>query len=406
MRARVVITGIGWVTPLGAGRDRVWGALLAGRSAVSPVESFDPSPYGVSLGAEVKDFRAEDYMPAALASSAGRATQMALASALMAVEDAGVEPGGFEPERAGVSLGTTSGEPLEVERLNDLRASGEDGPPEFASRYPCHHIASNVAAALGLAGVNLMTASACAAGNHAIAFAADALRAGRSDLMLAGGADAFSRIIYAGFARLGALAPERCQPFDRNRRGLIPGEGACVLVLETLERAARRGARIYAEVAGYGLTCDAHHMTAGHPGGEGAARAMADALGESGLRPEEVDYISAHGTGTPTNDRLETIAVKRVFGGAADRLAISSVKSMIGHTMGAASAVEAAVCALAICEGRVPPTINLEEPDAECDLDYVPNLAREMRVDVAMSNAYAFGGNNSSLVLKKCGVDA
>jgi 3-oxoacyl-[acyl-carrier-protein] synthase II len=227
------------------------------------------------------------------------------------------------------------------------------------------------------------------------------LEAGRADLMLAGGADAFSRITYTGFARLGAIAPEVCQPFDRHRKGMIPGEGAAVVVLEPLARALARGATIYAEVAGYGLSSDAHHMTAAHPEGDGAARAMRRALAESGLEPADVDYISAHGTGTPTNDRLETIAVKRVFGEGAGRVPMSSIKSMLGHTMGAASAIEAAVCALAVSTDRIPPTMNLVEPDPECDLDYVPNAARERRVDVAMNNAYAFGGNNASLILRK-----
>jgi 3-oxoacyl-[acyl-carrier-protein] synthase II len=303
-------------------------------------------------------------------------------------------------------MGTTSGEPLEVERFNDsyLAKELDRVGPEFIGRYPCHLISGNVAEELGFAGVNVMIPTACAAGNYAVAHAFDVLRAGRADVMLAGGSDAFSRITYTGFARLGAVAPEICQPFDRNRKGMIPGEGAGVLVLEPLKRAAARGARIYAEVAGYGLSCDAHHMTAAHPEGDGAARAMTRALEESGMRPEDVSYVSAHGTGTPTNDRLETIAVKRLFGEHAYRVPVSSVKSMLGHTMGAASAIEAAVCALAVHTDRIPPTINLEEPDPECDLDYVPNRAREHTVNVAMNNAYAFGGNNASLVLKKCEV--
>src|SRR5438552_856594 len=216
--------------------------------------------------------------------------------------------------------------------------------------------------------------------------------------MLAGGADSFSRITYAGFARLGAIAPEICQPFDRNRKGMVPGEGAAMLLLETKEQAVERGAHIYCEVAGYGLSCDAHHMTAAHPRGEGASRAITMALKQSGIAAEDVDYISAHGTGTPTNDRLETIAVKKAFGELAYKIPISSIKSMLGHTMGAASAIEAAVCALAITHQQIPATMNLHEQDPECDLDYVPNVARKRKVKVAMSNAYAFGGNNSSLV--------
>src|SRR5438552_8309206 len=219
--------------------------------------------------------------------------------------------------------------------------------------------------------------------------------------MLAGGADSFSRITYAGFARLGAIAPEICQPFDRNRKGMVPGEGAAMLLLETKEQAVERGAHIYCEVAGYGLSCDAHHMTAAHPRGEGAARALTMALKQSGIAAEDVDYISAHGTGTPTNDRLETIAVKKAFGELAYKIPISSIKSMLGHTMGAASAIEAAVCCLAITNSVIPPTMNLEEPDPECDLDYVREGARHLPVRVAMNNAYAFGGTNASLILKR-----
>jgi 3-oxoacyl-[acyl-carrier-protein] synthase II len=406
MQSRIVVTGIGVVTSIGAGREQFWENLLAGRCGISLVESFDTGGFGVHRGAEVKGFDAAPYLRRLDASQVGRASQFAAAAARLALADAGVEPESLETSRAGVSMGTTSGEPREVERFDDSYVAKEMDRigPEFIGRYPCHLISAHVAEELGFAGINIMIPTACAAGNYAIAHAFDVLRAGRADLMLAGGSDAFSRITYTGFARLGAVAPERCQPFDRNRKGMIPGEGAGVLVLEPLKRALARGARVYAEVAGYGLSCDAHHMTAAHPDGDGAARAMRRALEESRTLPEEVGYISAHGTGTPTNDRLETIAVKRLFKEHAYRVPVSSVKSMLGHTMGAASAIEAAVCALAVHGGRIPPTVNLEEPDPECDLDYVPNRAREHRVNVAMNNAYAFGGNNASLVLKKCEV--
>jgi 3-oxoacyl-[acyl-carrier-protein] synthase II len=297
-------------------------------------------------------------------------------------------------------MGTTSGEAREVESFNDrlMADGGQSVGREFLARYPCHLIPEHVASEIGFHGPNLMIPAACAAGNYAIAWAVDTLRAGRADIMVAGGADCFSRITYAGFSRLGAVAPERCQPFDRERRGMIPAEGAGVVVLETLDGARRRGARPYAEVAGYGLSCDAHHMTAAHPEGAGAARAMAKALEQSGLAAGDVAYISAHGTGTPTNDRLEAVAVRRAFGDHAARIPISSVKSMIGHTMGAASAIEAAVCALAVAEGRIPPTIHFEEPDPECALDCVPNEARELPVAIAMNNSYAFGGYNASVI--------
>jgi 3-oxoacyl-[acyl-carrier-protein] synthase II len=385
---RIAVTGIGVVTPIGTGRRQFWEGLLAGKSGFAPVESFDTGRHSVHLGAEVRGFRGEPWVRRLDPGYLGRASQMAIAAAHLALADAGLAEGSVDPERAGVSMGTTSGEPREIEKYDDRHLAGTlDGlGPE-----------------LGFEGQVTMIPAACAAGNYAIAHAVDVLRTGRVEVMLAGGADAFSRITYTGFARLGAIATDTVRPFDKNRKGMIPGEGAGVLVLEPLERALARGARVYAEVAGYGLSCDAHHMTAAHPEGAGAARAMAQALAESGLRPEQVSYVSAHGTGTPTNDRLETIAVKRVFGEAAYRVPISSIKSMIGHTMGAASAIEAAVCALAVWEDVVPPTMNLEEADPECDLDYVANAPRRMRVESAMNNAYAFGGNNASLILTKCG---
>jgi 3-oxoacyl-[acyl-carrier-protein] synthase II len=404
MAQRAAVTGIGLVTPLGTGREECWRRLLCGECGVGPVESFDARAFKVRRGAEVKGFRAADHVRRLDAAHLGRTSQFAIAAARLALADAGLREGGCDPERLGVCLGTTSGEPQAVERFNDGYLRGDPGQagPAFATLYPCHVLAAHVAAELDAAGPNVVLPAACAAGNYALAHAADLLRGGRADVMLAGGADSFSRITYTGFARLGAIAPELCQPFDRNRKGMIPGEGAAVLVLERPERAAARGARVYAEVAGYGLSCDAHHMTGMHPEGLGAARAMEGALADAGVRPEEVDYISAHGTGTPTNDRLETLAIKRVFGEAAYRVPVSSVKAMLGHTMGAASAIEAAVCALAVYHGRIPPTIHLDEPDPECDLDYVLHHQRARPVAVALNNAYGFGGNNSSLVLKKC----
>ncbi|SRR6266496_313782 len=402
-RACIVVTGIGVVTPIGTGREQFWTNLLAGRCGIGPVRSFDTGAYRVHRGAEIQDFLPEAYLTNLDAAHLGRASQFAIAAARLALTDANVEIASLDRKRAGVSMGTTSGEPREVERFDDFFVSKklELVGPEFLALYPSHVIAAHIACELQLGGVNTVIPTACAAGNYAIAHAFDVLRAGRADLMLAGGADAFSRITFTGFAQLGAIAPELCQPFDRFRKGMIPGEGAGVLVLESMERAKKRGARIYAEITGYGLSCDAHHMTAAHPAGEGAVRAMRKALEQSELRSEDVGYISAHGTGTLINDRLETLAVKRVFGEASYSIPISSIKSMLGHTMGAASAIEAAVCALACFHDRIPPTINLEEPDPECDLDYVPNFAREHSVQVAMNNAYAFGGNNASLILKR-----
>lgn len=406
MTGRIVVTGLGAVTPVGSAKEEVWERLLSGVSGIAPVESFDTSNYNVHLGAEVKNFDPASRLRRLDPRKVGRASQLAVAAAGEALADAGLEPATLDPGRVGVTMGTTSGEPREVEYYNDHRMAEEleaiDGG--LVSRYPCHLIAGHIAGEFGFAGPNTMLPAACAAGNYAVGHAFDTLRAGRARVMLAGGADAFSRITYTGFARLGAIAPEVCQPFDRGRRGMVPGEGAAVLVLETLEAALARGARIYAEVTGYGLSCDAHHMTAAHPEGVGAARAMSAALEQSGLEPSAVSYISAHGTGTPTNDKLETRAVHRVFGERARRVPTSSIKSMIGHTMGAASAIESMVCALAVANGQVPPTINFEDPDPECDLDCIPNEMREFPVEVAMNNAYAFGGNNASVIFRKCRV--
>jgi len=403
MTRRVVVTGIGLVTSIGSEVEAFWSALLAGRSGIRPVGSFDTKDFNVHIGGEVVDFAPEGITSRIDLERVGRATQFAIVAACRALADAGIDAARHDPTRVGVSMGTTSGEPREVETYTDTALAGDPAAigPHLVTRYPCGTIPGSMAAALGFAGPNAMIPTACAAGNYAAANAMECLRAGSADLMLAGGSDSFSRITYTGFARLGAIAPERCQPFDLNRKGMVPGEGAAVLVLEPADVAERRGARIYAELVGYGLSCDAHHMTASHPEGDGAARAMRSALADAGLAPGDVSYISAHGTGTPTNDRFETLAIKKVFGEAARRVPISSAKSMLGHTMGAASAIETAICALAIASGRIPPTINYETPDPDCDLDYVPNQAREARVDVAMNNAYAFGGNNASLILRR-----
>ena len=401
MNGAVAVTGLGVVTPLGIGWQAFWEGLLAGRCATGPVRAFDASPYLVNRGAEVRDFQPQDHLRRLAPDSIGRAAQLGAAAARLALVDAGLAEPAWDPDRAGVAMGTTSGEPAEIERLDDAWVADrrESADTRFVARYPCHTIAINVAAELGLRGPNAMIPTACAAGNYAVAWATDQLRWGRADLMLAGGADIFSRITYAGFARLGAISPDLCRPFDRGRKGMIPGEGAGVVVLEPLDGARARGARIYAEVAGYGLSCDAHHMTGAHPQGDGAVRAMEMALATAGARPGDVDYISAHGTGTPTNDQVEAIAIARLFGDGAPP--VSSIKSMIGHTMGAASALESVACALAVHRGMLPPTANFEAADDGCKLDFVPNVARERRVRLAMNNAYAFGGNNASVLLRE-----
>jgi 3-oxoacyl-[acyl-carrier-protein] synthase II len=401
MRASVVITGIGLVTALGHRLDEFWSRLLSGTSGVSPVESFDTSRFRVHSGAEVKKFRPEPRPGRCELDAVGRASLFAISAASAALQDGGIDTRDELGERWSLCIGTTSGEPQEIERYDDLRMAADDNGKSLLSRYPCHLLAANVAEEFGIAGGVCVVPAACAAGNYAIAHAVDALRTGRADWVLAGGADCFSRITFSGFARLGAIARERCQPFDLNRQGMIPGEGAAMLLLERLASARARRARVYAEVAGYGLSCDAHHMTAAHPDGVGAVRAMELALADARIDRRDVSYICAHGTGTRSNDRVESLAVKRVFTREAAP-PISSIKSMLGHAMGAASAIEAAVCALAVAHGKIPPTINFHDRDPECDLDFVPNTYRELPVHVAMNNAYAFGGTNSSLLIRKC----
>src|SRR6188768_130705 len=399
-RSRVVVTGVGVVTSIGTGVDSFWRALLGGDCGIGPVESFDTSKYAVHIGGEVRNFDPSPYVKQLPVDRMGRASQLAIAAARLALKDAGLSPETLPADKVGVSLGTTSGEPTLIEQFDDAEVAGkrEAIGREFIEQYPSHVIAAHVAAELGFGGPNIVIPTACAAGNYALANACDTLRTNEADVMLAGGSDCFSRITYTGFARLGAIAPERCQPFDKNRKGMVPGEGAAVLVLERYENAVARGARIYAELAGYGLTCDANHMTA--PQGDGATRAMRLAIADAGIQPSDVNYISAHGTGTAVNDRVETAAVRQAFGDVAPPM--SSIKSMLGHTMGAASAIEAVACVLAVQNDALPPTINYQTTDPECDLDYVPNEARFAQVDVAMNNAYAFGGNNASVIFRKC----
>ena len=391
------------VTPIGTGWREFWARLIEGECGIGPVRSFDTQAYSVHLGGEVDDFAPGDYLKRQSPDTMGRASQFAIAAARLAIEDSGVSIDSYRPRRIGVSMGTTSGEPQLVEQYNDARKTETlaEIPPARLLRYPCNVIGSHVAIEFGLRGPCLTIPTACAAGNYALGYASDMIRAGRTDLMLAGGSDAFSRIPYTGFARLGAIAPERCQPFDRNRQGMIPSEGSAVLVLEPLEGARARGAKIYAEVRGVGLSCDSHHMTGPEPTGGGALRAMNMALSQSRVDASQVDYVSAHGTGTPNNDKMESAALAATFGERSRKLPMSSIKSMLGHTMGAASAIEAVACALALDTGVVPPTINYEEPDPECDVDCVPNQARHINPKIILSNAYAFGGNNASVCLSR-----
>ena len=403
MDKRIVITGVGVISPIGNKKDVFWNALISGTSGVSEVTSFDTSVFKVHRGCFVKNFNYSDYINNGSDMEVGKGSQFAIAAAKLAIEDSKVGLNNIDPERTGVSIGTTAGEIQILEKVNYIRfEKGEDSvDPVLFERHPCVNMPSNISIEFGFKGPSTIIPTACAAGNYAIGYACDLIKLGRADVMLAGGSDPFSKVAFVGFSRLNAIAPDICQPFDKDRKGLLVGEGAGMLVLESLEGALARNANIYAEILGYGLSCDGYHITIPHPEGNGVTSAMEKALKSARIKPEDVQHISAHGTGTMANDKAETISIKKVFGEHSNKLAISSIKSMLGHTMGAASAIEAIACALAIKEGVVPPTINYKTKDPECDLDFVPNVKREMQVDIAMNNAYAFGGNNSSLILKK-----
>ncbi len=402
MKRRVVVTGLGVVSSIGIGWRPFWEALLAGRSGIRKIRYIDTTDYPTHYGGEVDGFNPLEFMSEPVARRLGRGSQFALAATRMALEDAQISIEPVERDcRIGVCLGTTMADIQALETINTawIRHGDRRVPVSLIPQYPSCSMSANVATHLNLTGPNLMIPTACSAGNYAISYAMDLLRAGRADAMIAGGADPFSRIAFTGFNRLFALAPERCQPFDRNRQGTMIGEGAGVLLLERFESARARGATIYAEVLGYGLSCDGSHMTI--PEVDGVTRVMQKALQDSEIEPEDVDYVSAHGTGTPANDRTECAAIRSVFGSNTDHIPVSSIKSMLGHTMGAASALEAIACSLAIHTGYLPPTINFQVLDPECDIDCVPNTSRAKEVEQVLNNSFAFGGNNACVVFSR-----
>lgn len=410
MKHRVVVTGLGAVTPLGTTVDQFWSAVQEGQSGIGPITLVDASALPVQFAGEVKDFDPTLYMDRKEAKRTARFTHFAIAAAKQAWEDAGLTLEQVDPERVGVFIGSGMGA-LDVieEEAAKLREKGASRVSPFLIPTVIVNMAGgNVAIQLGLKGPNLCQVSACSTGAHAIGDAFRMLQHGDVDVMLAGGTEAvITPLAIAGFAAAKALSsghasgdPTRAsRPFDAERNGFVMGEGAGVMVLETLEHAQQRGARILAEVVGYGMSDDAHHITMPAPEGEGAQRAMRMALKDAGLPAGAVSYVNAHGTSTEANDKYETAAYKGVFGEQVPP--VSSTKSMIGHLLGAAGAVEAITCVLAIRDGVMPPTINYENPDPECTLDYVPNQARKAPVDVAMSNNMGFGGHNASLVIRK-----
>ncbi len=406
---RVVITGLGAITPIGNDVETFWKNLLAGVSGVDFIKSFDTTGLEVKFGAEVKDFRPEDYMDYKTIKRSSRSSQLAVAAALQALKDAGYEVTPEEAERVGVVINTGAGGVAEVftEGVKFIQKGPRFVNPLFIPIIMPNAPSCLVSLVTGARGPILTSALACASGNYAFVEAMHFIQRGEADLVIAGGTESANvPLTLAALERMGALAnsdnPARaCRPFDKNRCGMVYGEGAAVMVLESEEHALKRGARIYAEFLGGALTGDAYHITAPDPEGDGAARAMSLALKFAGLKPEEIDVIFAHGTGTPLNDVSETKAIKKVFGEHAYRLAITATKSMVGHLLGAAGAISSLAAVLSIRDDIVPPTINLEEPDPECDLDYVPKVARKMKVKRAMVNAFGFGGQNVAVIFGK-----
>jgi 3-oxoacyl-[acyl-carrier-protein] synthase II len=403
---RVVVTGFGAVTPLGKDAPETWRAALAGESGIDWIRAFDANGFPVRVAAEVKDFDASGAASAKEQRKLDRNVLLALAAGKEAVEHAGLN--GFDPHRVGIAFGSAIGGIAGImQQAEILRERGfERVSPSFIPSVLVDAASGQLAISLGIRGPNYAPVSACATGSHAVGEAAELIKRGDADAMLAGGTEAaIQPIILAGFVAMRGLAvenenpPHASRPFDATRAGFVMGEGACVLVLEELEAARARGATVYAEVLAYGTSNDAHHMAQPEPEAIGVAEMMRAAIERAGLKPEDVDYINAHGTSTPLGDAAETKAIKMVFGDHAYELAVSSTKSMMGHCFGAAGAIEALMCVLAVHEGKLPPTINYEQPDPVCDLDYVPNEARDAQVRVALSNAMGLGGHNACVLL-------
>jgi len=409
VKRRVVVTGLGAVTPLGIGIEETWKNIKAGKSGIRKITKFDASNLPSQIAGEVKNFKPEEFMSAKLTSRVDTFIQYAIASTRMALEDAGFPLNDLGDE-VGVIIGVGMGGVGLIEYYT--RVLNEKGykrvTPFFIPMIIPNMAAGQVAILFGAKGPNTAICTACAAGNHAIGEAFRLIREGRVKAMICGGTESIiTPLCVAGFCVMKALStrnnePEKAsRPFDAKRDGFVIAEGCGILILEELEHAQKRGARIYAELIGYGLNADAYHMTAPSPSGEGAARCMEIALHDAGIDPSQIDYINAHGTSTPLNDISETKAIKRVFKEHAYKLMISSTKSMTGHLLGGAGGLEAVITVLSLYEGIIPPTINLEEPDPECDLDYVPNQARKANIKIALSNAFGFGGTNACLVFKK-----
>ena len=408
MKRRVVVTGVGVITPLGVGVETSWQSLCQGKSGVGVITGFDASDFRTRIAGEVNGFNPLDFIDRKLVRRGDRFIHFALAATRMALEDSGLGINASNSERVGVSVGTAMGGIESLEKNHQLLLEGarQQISPFFIPSFLCNMATGQVAIQFGARGANMCSVTACASGTHAIGDAFRVIQRGEADAMIAGGAEAAIRpLIFAGLDPIKVMTarneePERAsRPFDRERDGFIISEGAGIVILEELEFALNRGARIYGEVLGYGFNSDAYHITAPDPDGRGAASCMKMALDDAGIAIHQVDYINAHGTSTVLNDLSETRAIKGVFQGQSNRIPVSSNKSMIGHLWGAAGAVEAIFCLLTINQGIIPPTINYETPDPECNLDYVPNVARRAEVKIALSNSFGFGSTNGSLIL-------
>ncbi|MBL7156733.1 MAG: beta-ketoacyl-[acyl-carrier-protein] synthase family protein [Candidatus Omnitrophica bacterium] len=402
MKRRVVVTGLGIVSSIGIGKDEFWKNLIDGKSGISKVTAFDISNYDIQRGGEIKNFDPINFIPKSRLRDFGRASQFAVAATKEALNDTGLKTSQLSKNKIAVIFGTTMGEGGMIEEIDrHWAALGEDDVWAITvSKYQSSAISNNVNRFFKLKGMSVVIPTACAAGNYSVGYGYDLIREKMVNCALIGGSDPFSRIGFTGFGRLYAMSPNLCKPFDKDRKGMMVGEGAAVLILEELESARKRGANIYAEILGYGLSCDAYHMTI--PSLKGIKKVMIKTMKNAGIKPNDVDYISAHGTGTIPNDKTECQAIKEVFGNSSKKLPpVSSIKSMLGHTMGAASAIEALSCCLAIKEGIIPPTINFETPDPECDIDCVPNKARKVKLNTVLNNSFAFGGNNACTAFGK-----
>ena len=408
MEHRVMITGLGAVTPVGTGMDRFWEGLIAGRSGIAPVTRFDASRFYSKLAGEVRDFHAEDWLDKKTVERTDRFTHFGVAAAAQAIRDAGLDSFPFDKTRAGVIIGSGIGGSKTIEegyyRLNEKGPHGLN--PFFVAKLLINMAASMVSIRFGLKGPISAPSVACSTGANAIGDAFRIIQRGDADIMLAGSSEAaVDPLAFGGFCATRSMSPNpaenACRPFDKNRDGFIMGEGAGIAVLESLEHALRRGARIYAELAGYGNTADAYHVTAPDPGSDGMIRVMSNALMDAQISPEEIGYINAHGTSTPLNDKCESAAILKVFGGHSKDLKISSIKSMIGHLLAAAGSVEFLSTVMSVDTGKIPPTINYRDPDPDCPLDYVTRGAESVELGAAITNSFGFGGGNVCLVVKK-----